>query len=306
MDRAGVLERWPAAVSPLTAAAVHFEPRPARVLAALPTALYLHLEGAHDDVLPLLAGDALRLPTGLRLARPAATTRWGVDQGQDVLVGGGRVRLPGADVVAVRVWRPARVADGAPLSAGDGLSADARLKPALALLDEATGSAVLRELARDVATAALLSHPAGLARLVRGLVGAGRGLTPSGDDALCGILLGLRAAGAPTAHERLASAVRHCLGATTSLSASLLRAAAEGHAVPEVVTAVEALARADATALGRALPGVLAIGHSSGADLLAGLAGSVDALLRADPSSSPSSSRSSDHPHPQPEGARRA
>ncbi len=292
MAHPGALARWPAAVSPLTAAALQAEPRRARVLAALPTALYLHLPERHEAVLPVLASDALRLPTGLRLGQPAAAVRWGVEQGDEVVVGAGSVRLPGAELVAVRAWRPARVPDPQVLVAA------ADLRSTLSALDPVTGAAVLRELARDVAMAALRAQPGRVVRLVRGILGAGRGLTPSGDDALCGVLLGLRAVGAVSAGRQVEVAVRAGLEATTSLSASLLCAAADGHAVPEVVTAVEAAARGDEAATTRALPAVLAIGHSSGADLLAGLAGTLDALCRSD-------LPSSDHPHPQPEGARR-
>ena len=293
LARAGTPERWPAAVSPLTARALQAPPRPARVLAALPTALYLLLPEGHDHVLPVLAADALRLPTGLRLATPSAELVWCVDQGDEVVVGEGRVRLPGADLVAVRTWRPARVPVVQERVEAAGLQAT------LAALEPATGAAVLRELARDVATAALLARTGRVARLVGGLVGAGRGLTPSGDDALCGVLLGLRAAGAVPAGRQVEVAVRRGVGATTSLSASLLLAAVDGYAVPEVVDAVGSAVRADTAALASAMPSVLAIGHSSGADLLAGLAGTLDALCRT-------GLPSSDHPHPQPEGARRA
>ena len=83
------------------------------------------------------------------------------------------------------------------------------------------------------------------------------------------------------------------LAATTSLSASLLLAAAAGCAVPEVAALANALSEADEAGVDEALPAVLAIGHSSGADLLAGLAGALDALIQTT------------H-HTEPEGARRA
>ena len=316
MVRAGAPERWPAAVSPLTADALQAPPRRARVLAALPTALYLLLPEGHEQVLPVLAADALRLPTGVRLAMPSAELRWGVEHGDEVVVGDGRVHLPGAEVVAVRRWRPARVSqvEGDVESDAPGPMDAAGLRAGLAALEPATGAAVLRELARDVASAALLGRSARVARLVRGLVGAGRGLTPSGDDALCGVLLGLRAVGAPMAGPveaatastvalaEVTTAVRQGVGATTSLSASLLLAATDGYAVPEVVTAVEAVAGGDEAATARALPGVLAVGHSSGADLLAGLAGTLDALC----TSNLPSCDNPRNPHSQPEGARRA
>lgn len=278
---------WPAAVSPLVAEALQAPPRPAKVLGAFPTALYLQLD-RHELVLPVLTEDALRLPTGLRLALPAALVAWGVEPGSHVFVGGGRVRLPHRDVVAVRAWRPARVTAAAqPLDA----SALAR---SIGALYTATEGAVLRELTADLTRAALATPvPTGrLARLTAGLVGAGRGLTPSGDDALCGVLLALRAGGAP-ALAAVSAAVTRSLAATTSLSASLLLAAAAGCAVPEVATVANAVSRGDEAGIDEVLPAVLAIGHSSGADLLAGLAGALDALIQTT------------H-HTEPEGARRA
>ncbi|MDF2093898.1 DUF2877 domain-containing protein [Knoellia sp. 3-2P3] len=310
-------------MSPLLAEAVQAAPRPARVLAAFPTALYLHLDSLADEprrpaaeprvrqVLPVLTRDALRLPTGLRLGEPAASVAWGVEQGADVVVGAGRVRLPGADVVAVRTWRPTRVPNPAsPVQ-------QAALASGLDALEATTGGVVLRDLARDLTVAALAAadpslptSPAGarVRQLVSSLVGAGDGLTPSGDDALCGVVLALRAAGAPAeARSALAAEVDRALPATTSLSGSLLHAALEGYAVPEVVALVGALGRGDLGTVARVLPGVLAIGHSSGADLLAGAAGALEALAGAVPGptdlslsdSTPTTS------HPQPEGARR-
>jgi hypothetical protein len=317
-------------VSPLLAGAVQAAPRPARVLAAFPTALYLHLDSPADEphrpadephrsaeesrvrrVLPVLTRDALRLPTGLRLGEPAASVAWGVEQGADVVVGAGRVRLPGADVVVVRTWRPTRVPN--PTSPAQ----QAALASGLDALEATTSGAVLRDLARDLTVAALAAADpslptspagAGVRRLVTTLVGAGNGLTPSGDDALCGVVLALRAAGAPAeACSALAAEVDRALPATTSLSASLLHAALEGYAVPEVVALVGALGRGDFGTVARVLPGVLAIGHSSGADLLAGAAGALEALAGAVPGPTDLSLSDSTPTtaHPQPEGARR-
>ncbi len=78
--------------------------------------------------------------------------------------------------------------------------------------------------------------------------------------------------------DALWAAVRPRLGTTTSLSAALLTEAAQGYAVLPVVRLAQAIAAgrpAEIAAAGRA---VLAIGHSSGADLLGGLAGCLDAL----------------------------
>lgn len=277
----------PAAVSPLVAGAVAGAVRPCPVLAAFPTCLYLGL-GAHSDVLAVLASDALALPIGLQLAEPSTALRWGVGAGDSVLVGAGRVRLPHAEFVASRLARPTRVRPGArrPGAAG--------LLPEPGVLGELVGQLVADALAgRRV-------EPG-----VQGLVGAGQGLTPSGDDALCGALLALVAAGSAIgpgggpdvgrALSTVRSAVRAALGRTTSLSAALLVAAGDGYGTPEVTRLVAALqvgptvaARSQdpsvavVAAVADLLAPVLAIGHSSGHDLVSGLAGALLALDAAE------------------------
>ena len=296
MDDGLDLTLLPAAVSPLVAGEVAGIPRRCRVLAAFPTCLYLDL-GAHERVLAVLASDAVALPIGVRLALPSSEVRWGVEPGTHVVVGEGRVRLPRADVVAARLLRPARVRPAPRGSAGDGWLPD---------------PGVLGDLAHDLAAAALAGRSADPG--VRGLVGVGRGLTPSGDDALCGVLLTLAAVDAPSARPALSAvrtAVRSVLPWTTSLSAALLVAAGAGYAVPDVARLVTLVAGAgsvgrndahegavtdgsggsvrpvgpaegrrpsDVSDLSDLVDRVLAIGHTSGRDLLSGVSGALRAV----------------------------
>jgi hypothetical protein len=261
------------------------------VLASFPTALYL-AAGRHDEVVPVLAQDALALPTGVRLPRRSCQIDWQVTAGDTVRIGDGRVCLPSATVVSVRMARPARVVRRPGIRDMSG--------PATALSGASVNPALVF-LTTDLVRLALSRREVALA--VTALIGAGAGLTPSGDDALCGVLLALRAVGAADAHRRVADAVRTGIGRTTSLSASLLVAAIEGYAVPDVVRLVTLLTTPAAGPSGRndapepvwsrplagsfrpvdppvrgALERVLAIGHSSGADLVAGLAGTFIAL----------------------------
>ena len=298
----------PGAVSPLVAAEVAGGLRRCRVLAAFPTCLYLDL-GAHERVLAVLASDAVALPIGVRLALPSTEVRWGVEPGDRVVVGEGRVRLPRADVVAARLLRPARVR---PAPRGF-VGADALPEPG-----------VLGDLAHDLTAAALAGGS--VEPGVRGLIGVGRGLTPSGDDALCGVLLTLAAVDRPESRNALSSvrtAVRGVLPRTTSLSAALLVAAGTGYAVPDVARLVTLVAGAgssgrndrtepdsEAGSAGSLQPvgpsaapsdlldlvdRVLAIGHSSGRDLLSGVSGALRAV-----DAHPSDSRPTSH-----EGAHR-
>ncbi|EWT02864.1 hypothetical protein N865_03200 [Intrasporangium oryzae NRRL B-24470] len=273
---------WPAAVSPLVADVVA-GPQVARpVLASFPTCLYL-AAGSHEQVLAVLAADALALPIGLHLALPSTRVRWGVEPGAHVVVGGGRVRLPHADVVAVRLSRPSRVQ-----ALHDSWGA------AVCLPDPG----VLGDRAQQLVATVLEGGSAHAG--VRSLIGAGRGLTPSGDDALCGVLLTLGALDLPRArraHAQVASAVRSLTVRTTSLSAALLLAAAQGYAVPDVARLVSRVVGtrgrndgADRVVGGRSggsfrphepaglVDRVLAIGHTSGRDLLAGVSGALRAL----------------------------
>lgn len=97
------------------------------------------------------------------------------------------------------------------------------------------------------------------------LVGAGDGLTPYGDDVLCGWLAIHRALGVAT--PTIDDTVRSLLTRTTLLSATLLDCAMHGEVLPEFAAYVAALASPDEDSRATALA---AIGHTSGAGLLSG------------------------------------
>jgi hypothetical protein len=103
------------------------------------------------------------------------------------------------------------------------------------------------------------------AAAVARLVGRGDGLTPLGDDALCGWLALHRSVGEPT--PAVDAAVRAALPRTTLLSATLLDCALRGEVLPEFATYLTALGtprEQDRAAV------LAAIGHTSGAGLLHG------------------------------------
>jgi hypothetical protein len=100
---------------------------------------------------------------------------------------------------------------------------------------------------------------------VDALVGRGPGLTPYGDDVLCGWLAVHRAARVKT--DPVDRRVRERAGRTTLLSATLLDCAARGEVVPAFATWLAALGTAREAA---AADAVLAVGASSGAGLLEG------------------------------------
>lgn len=129
-----------------------------------------------------------------------------------------------------------------------------------------------------------------LERAVRGLIGLGAGLTPSGDDYLVGILSVLHhlpTGRAPSgrASERelrqaLGQRVRDGAVLTTTVSGHFLRAAADGRFHADIAAATVA-ALTDADTLEAAFARVTGIGSTSGTDALFGLVDAVDALSAA-------------------------
>lgn len=101
------------------------------------------------------------------------------------------------------------------------------------------------------------------------LGGLGPGLTPSGDDALAGILLAHRALAGAAAEPHLLAAARSAV--TTDLSAALTAWAARGQSVAPVHDLLAAVTEGDRTAAVTAIAGIASLGASSGADLLLGL-----------------------------------
>lgn len=260
----------PAAASPLTAGVVHGPRTAARVLGSHRFGVYLEI--GPGRVLPVLTRDAVALPTALRLAASSEDVGWDVAAGDVVEVGDGAVHLPGLEVRAVRSWRPSCVRVAAAHAPAPG-TVSTTVDAVRRLLVAAAGPASAWLLA-PVRTAVASADPVDP---VRDLVGRGGGLTPAGDDALAGALLLLVATRSPSV-ARVAAAVRQRRSATTAVSATLLEAATTGHAAPQVVALVDAVAAGGPVEVAHALPDVVAIGHTSGRDLVAGLAATLDVL----------------------------
>lgn len=109
-----------------------------------------------------------------------------------------------------------------------------------------------------------------LLRVWRSDVGRGEGLTPYGDDVLCGALVTLRAAGGQQADGIARAIVEAPLERlTTAASAALLRLAAEGWCIDALARYLEALA----TGVGvvQAQTALRTVGGSSGRGLLEGV-----------------------------------
>ncbi len=256
----------------------------------------LNLSPPEGDFLTLLSAEADDLPRGVRLASVEDFLFLGLSAGDGGVftvdeiaiersAGRGRLRVDCA--VALRLAAPS-----APPLRGDG----ERWRAGVARL-----AALQERAATDLRVAPLLmgARPSGAmgARLTRAaldlgrgvrvgrrdamrgaaarLVGLGQGLTPAGDDFLCGFLAAgccRRAAG--LARSRLlislAEAVRDVIAQTTDISASFLRDALAGHISRPLAALAEACSGAPGSDLGGALLRLAAIGHSSGLDAATG------------------------------------
>jgi hypothetical protein len=106
---------------------------------------------------------------------------------------------------------------------------------------------------------------------VDALIGLGGGLTPSGDDYLCGVMTALNYFGKASIASRLASVVLPRASHETNLvSHAYLRCAAAGEASIVLFDVLDCLLRANQPSLDERLDAVDAVGHTSGWDSLAG------------------------------------
>ena len=108
------------------------------------------------------------------------------------------------------------------------------------------------------------------------LVGMGPGLTPSGDDALAGIVFALRAAGGPDAESLTSRAAE--AGETGTISRGFLRWAARGQALEPAHELLISAASGDSERASRAARRTAAVGETSGADFLLGLRWGMEAV----------------------------
>lgn len=191
--------------------------------------------------------------------------------------GGGFVRLfEGGSPAAAVDLRAATVLD---LSFAGALSPQAaeRLRAALERGGIGGGCGLAAAPGLAQALACLTEGGGRLETGILWLYGRGPGLTPSGDDILCGYGAGLLARGDAPRHARLLEALDRVSSqrTTTYMSRAYLDAMAEGYA-NEALCALAQAAR-EGIPLEGPLARARAYGHTSGADILLGLALSLKA-----------------------------
>ena len=115
------------------------------------------------------------------------------------------------------------------------------------------------------------------------LVGRGLGLTPSGDDVLCGFGCALRFLyGVQPLPQRFFDEVARAAigrGKTTAVSEAYLAAVCEGYANEDYLALCETLGNHEVAMLPARLSRVLEVGHTSGADGLLGFAAAFCCLV---------------------------
>ena len=247
--------------------------RPGQVLGVFPTAVYVGFSAVEgSELVAVETADGLRLPRAVTVAAASsARPLRAIRIGDDAHVGEGRLDVGPLALDVVRWWSPWRPETLTTWYDDARLDAVSRLLPAL--------PADLEDRLASLTAALETSRSADLQDAVTALLGLGAGLTPQGDDVLAGLLVGLAAAprARPLAH-RLGDVVTGLASSrTTTLSAALLRDAADGFAVPALVDLVDGLREVEhshRTTSRRTLADVvvrlLAVGHTSGAALAHG------------------------------------
>ncbi|MEV0321095.1 DUF2877 domain-containing protein [Streptomyces sp. NPDC050658] len=259
-------------VSEAVAGLVHGPARTGHVAARTRHAVYVATGHPELPALAVTAPEAIRVPNAVVLARPHPD--WtGVRAGAPVRFGEGRVELGGARCVAAEgSWAPPRAQGllAAPVWAVRRAELERALPATDAVLDPA-----------DLRAALYADDTARIIAAGRALVGRGPGLTPSGDDILCGALLARHATGRPVG--ALAAAVAGAEARTPLVSAALLRHAVRGECVPQAADVIRGLAAEWPLDLAP----LLAVGHHSGADLARGIAAGLSCAHAPDTAEPP-------------------
>ena len=237
--------------------------RPAEIVHRGGHAVYL------DDGTDVLAGvgaDGVRVPcaaqttlTSLHALTGDATT---------VTVGDDRLAFAGGEV------RIARTVDQhVPRLGPEHLAAARRL------LGDPVPGQIRAELPHDALDGLRVADPSA----PMALAGLGSGLTPLGDDVLCGWIATMAAAGRLDESPLRPAIDAPLLARTTALSATLLRCALEGLVLPEFARLLQELrSTAPSADPDAAVATMLRIGHTSGAGLVLGLTLALDHLSASD------------------------
>jgi hypothetical protein len=244
----------------------------ARVLGAYGRAC--NLINSDGEVLTLVMSETSLPPFGAVVDASDAKPFRGLWPGQPVRVSSGHVEAGGytLEFDGAVEWNPmpdwpgisvAMRADLSGLQDLTGLVRDSPRRPA--------------ECLQDLEAASLLTHglqsgdEAACVEAAHKLAGLGPGLTPAGDDFLVGAMLAAWAGLCGSSAVEMCWAIAEAAAPrTTALSGAYLRAAGRGACAYRWHALFGALASRDRTGLEMTAGDLLAVGHTSGADALAG------------------------------------
>ena len=117
-----------------------------------------------------------------------------------------------------------------------------------------------------------LARKQGVADAIKALIGFGEGLTPSGDDIVCGLLAGLLYTGAMELFEIAGATVLSIIDdekVTSQVSRSFLKFGGKGLFIETLVTLYERLSAHES--IGELVQIIGGLGHRSGTDYLMGI-----------------------------------
>jgi Protein of unknown function (DUF2877) len=254
---------------------------PARVRGISGPACYLDADGI---IVVVENADGAGLPNAVRVAHPARPPlQLGTDD--QVVLGRGALTVGGRELPVHRWWDPYVRVGSSRLDAAGVAVATATLRSA------ATSTEPVAFAPPDcsaLAQALRTRDDAAVAAAATALLGRGPGLTPAGDDVLAGLLAALRVLG-PSLSSEVAGRVAATADAlatavtgpaherTTALSAQLLAHADRGAVALPVADVLRAVAGRGALVASAAR--LARVGHTSGRDLLTGIALAVGIML---------------------------
>jgi len=285
-------------VGPAASPALSMPRATARLHSLFPSTVNLAVEAV--DVLVALTGPSGSCyPHAVVLEQVVAFPALGFSPGDAVHVSPEEIRLQGrrgAAVVTLRgARRPHRRALPVIAPRGEAWRAAVRrldemqsrssfdLRLSALVTGPVAGSARAAALQRSARALGGARPGARLFKAVSALVGAGTGLTPSGDDFLSGLMAASRATRNAGLARALCEAVRENLAATGDISASLLRCAVGGHWVGPLVDLADALSADDRSAALSSIDTLCGLGHSSGSDIATGFLFGLATLPKASP-----------------------
>ena len=259
------------------------------------SAVNLEVTGTGRHVVLMGPGGGL-YPSAVALESPVDFRAWGLAAGSRARLAAGSICLRGLQAVVVELSEARRRTWRTLATIGDFTETCAACARRLALIqarerhpltiDALLGAGapphklagVLQQRARALGAAirASAGSPApAIGKAVAALVGLGEGLTPSGDDFLCGFVAAVRAQPAEGTRghallDAICIAIEEHVGSTSDVSAALLRCMLLDHWPDPLLDLAEAIAGSRERSSLQALKELCRLGHSSGADIAAG------------------------------------